>query len=192
MKFSTETAELAKALVKAQSEMKNPAFDTTNPHFKNRFASLAAVRNAVIPVFNKHGVFVTQDVTTVEGGISCTTVLMHESGQFVEFGPLMMPATKADAQGLGSATTYCKRYQLQAVSGVVGDDDDDGNAAARLNTNGKAETVTTTQANELVTLATEVHANVPAFLKYLGVDDFTKIPAYRYTEAKSALERKRA
>jgi hypothetical protein len=130
MNRSQEIGELAKALVKAQAEMKNPAFDTTNPHFKSRFASLAAVRNAVLPIFNKHGIFVTQDVTTVEGGVSCVTVLMHESGQFWEFGPLNMPATKQDAQGYGSATTYAKRYALQSVSGVVGDDDDDGNAAS--------------------------------------------------------------
>jgi hypothetical protein len=46
------------------------------------------------------------------------------------FGPLRMPATKPDAQGMGSAATYARRYALMAVAGVVGDDDDDGNAAS--------------------------------------------------------------
>jgi hypothetical protein len=45
------------------------------------------------------------------------------------FGPLAMPATKPDAQGFGSAATYARRYALMAVAGVVGDDDDDANAA---------------------------------------------------------------
>lgn len=132
----SSTDQIAKALVKAQAEMKNPTFDTTNPHFRNKFASLAAVRNAVVPALNKNGIFVTQDVTTVEGGIACKTILIHESGQTLTFGPLVMPAQKPDAQGLGSATTYAKRYSLQAVCGVVGDEDDDGNAA--VGTNGKS------------------------------------------------------
>ena len=139
------TNHIAKALAAAQLEMKNPGFDTTNPHFKNKFASLAAVRNATIPVLAKHGIAVVQDLvtdTSPSGAplISCFTRLYHDSGQSLVFGPLMMPATKPDAQGLGSAATYCKRYSLQAVCGVVGDDDDDGNAAsAKLaETNGKA------------------------------------------------------
>lgn len=130
MRTSADIAEISKALVAAQAEMKNPAFDTTNPHFRNRFASLAAIRNAVVPVLTKHGIFVTQDLTNVDGGIACATILVHSSGQFLEFGPLIMPATKQDAQGYGSASTYCKRYALQSVCGVVGDDDDDGNAAS--------------------------------------------------------------
>lgn len=185
MNRSPETAAISKALVAAQVEMKNPAFDTTNPHFRNRFASLAAVRNATLPILAKHGICVTQDLTTVDGGIACTTILTHESGQFFEFGPLVMPATKADAQGLGSASTYCKRYSLQAVCGVVGDDDDDGNAAS-------AAVVTDKQAADLRALATEVGADIPRFLRYIGAEDFEKIPAAKFDDAVAALKRKGA
>lgn len=135
MNRSQETAAISKALVAAQLEMKNPGFDTTNPHFRNKFASLAAVRNAVVPVLAKHGISVTQEIATVEGGISCLTIFTHETGQYFEFGPLVMPASKQDAQGFGSATTYAKRYSLQSAAGVVGDDDDDGNAASDKLTN---------------------------------------------------------
>lgn len=121
--------EIAAALAKAQAEMSNPGFDTTNPHFRNRFASLAAVRNAVVPVMAKHGIFVSQDLTSLEGAVSCTTILTHASGQQMRFGPLVLPVSKNDAQGFGSAATYCRRYSLMAVACVVGDDDDDANAA---------------------------------------------------------------
>jgi hypothetical protein len=117
------------ALAKAQAEMQNPGFDSTNPHFRSKFASLASVRNAVIPVFAKHGIALMQDVQTVDGGISCTTILTHASGQQMHFGPLVLPASKSDAQGFGSAATYARRYAMMAVAGVVGDDDDDANAA---------------------------------------------------------------
>ncbi|MEY4471867.1 MAG: hypothetical protein RL671_171 [Pseudomonadota bacterium] len=128
MEFS-ECGALAKALAAAQAEMANPSFDSANPHFKSKFASLAAVRNAVVPVLAKHGIAVLQDLQTTENGIACYTVLMHESGQTRTLGPLVMPASNADAQGFGSASTYARRYALQSVACVVGDDDDDGNAA---------------------------------------------------------------
>ena len=93
--------ELAAALAKAQAEMSNPAFDSSNPHFKNKFASLAAVRNAVVPVMAKHGIFVSQDLSSVESAVSCTTILTHSSGQQMRFGPLVLPVSKNDAQGFG-------------------------------------------------------------------------------------------
>lgn len=135
MMTSTETGELAKAMAKAQFEMRNPKFDAQNPHFRNKFASLAAIRDAVIPLFSKHGIAVSQELASTAGGIACTTVLMHESGQWAAFGPLCMPSSKDDAQGRGSAATYAKRYSLQSVAGVVGDEDDDGEGAQARSTN---------------------------------------------------------
>lgn len=121
--------EVGAALAKAQAEMSNPKFDKTNPHFRNKFASLAAVRDAVVPVLSKYGIACVQDLQNVEGGVACTTTLLHASGQFLTFGPLKMPVSKADAQGFGSAATYARRYHLMAVANVVGDEDDDANQA---------------------------------------------------------------
>ena len=121
--------ELAAALAKAQADMKNPGFDSTNPHFRNKFASLASGRNAVIPTLAKYGLSGIQNLTTQDAMIACETILMHASGQSMRLGPLMLPATKTDAQGFGSAATYARRYSLMAVCGVVGDEDDDANAA---------------------------------------------------------------
>lgn len=125
----SEVNEIAAALAKAQSEMTNPAFDAQNPHFRSRFASLAAVRNAVVPVLAKHGICLTQDLKLVEGGVSCTTTLTHASGQQMIFGPLVMPLAQLNPQQVGSASTYAKRYAMQAVAAVVGDEDDDAEAA---------------------------------------------------------------
>lgn len=140
MKRSDSINEISAALASAQEEIKNPSFDSTNPHFRNKFASLAAVRNCVVPVMARHGVFVSQELTSTESGVACLTVLSHKSGQWIEFGPLVMPVAKADAQGFGSASTYCKRYSLMAVAGVVGDEDDDGNAAANTRAPAKSNT----------------------------------------------------
>ena len=124
-----ERGSLAKALAAAQVEMGNPVFDSQNPHFRSRFASLTSVRNAVVPVLARHGICITQDLQTTDKGVACYTILTHESGQSMTFGPLVIPATKADAMGYGSAATYARRYSLQSVVCVAADEDDDSNAA---------------------------------------------------------------
>jgi len=129
MNKSTSIANLAAAMAKAQAEMHNPRFDSTNPHFKSKFASLAAVREAVIPVLAKHGLSLTQFPVTHEGTAGCINHLAHESGEWME-ETFLLPVDKSNAHGYASALTYAKRLSMQSVVGVVGDEDDDGNAAA--------------------------------------------------------------
>lgn len=132
-----KTPELAKALATANLEIHNPSFDKENPHFRSKFASLAAVRNALVPVYAKHGLSVLQDLQSTDRGVACYTMLMHSSGEERTFGPLVMPISKQDAQGYAAASTYAKRVHLQAVACVVGDDDDDGEAAVGRDTGSK-------------------------------------------------------
>jgi len=61
------TRTLYQALSAAQAEMRNPTFDKVNPHFKSKFASLAAVRDAVVPVLARHGIAMTQTYDFYEG-----------------------------------------------------------------------------------------------------------------------------
>lgn len=123
--------EIAGALVKAQSELKNPKLDATNPHFRSKFASLACVRDTVTPVFTKHGIAIIQNLVTNEQGVGCETILVHVSGQTLRLGPLFLPAAKHDPQGFGSCATYARRYALMAAANVVGDEDDDANEGTR-------------------------------------------------------------
>lgn len=184
--------ELATALAKAQAEINNPKFDSTNPHYKNKFASLAAVRNAIVPAFAKHGLSLLQELaTTPEHCISCLTIILHSSGQSMRLGPLVMPASKADAQGYGSAATYARRYSLLAAAGVVGEEDDDANAAV-AKTNGKAEEVITDkQAADLKALIEEVGETEDRFLKWARIASLGKLPASAYSNAVKKLEAKR-
>lgn len=186
----SEVNAIAEALSKAQLEMKNPALDSVNPHFKSKFANLAAVRNAVVPVLAKHGLFIAQNLTNTERGIACTTIVTHSSGQQMTFGPLEMPAMKADAQGLGSAATYARRYALMAALCIVGDEDDDGNAATK--SNGKdTSRITEKQVADLDALIEEVAADKTKFLKYIKVGTLAEIPAASYAACVQQLEAKR-
>jgi hypothetical protein len=121
--------ELAAALAAAQREMNNPRLDSVNPHFKSRFASLAGVRDCVREPLARHGLSYVQLLGSSADMVTCETVLMHKSGQWIS-GTFGVAPTKRDPQGMGSAATYARRYSLMAIVGVVGDDDDDGNASS--------------------------------------------------------------
>lgn len=150
--------KIAKALAAAQGEMHNPAFDSDNPYFKSKYASLAAIRNACIPVLAKHNICLVQFVSASGKEVSCTTTLFHESGESITGPAFTLPATKLDkdgrekpldAQAIGSACTYARRYSMQSVVGLVGDADDDGNAACEPPKKGTAKsTETKTQMEE--------------------------------------------
>ena len=48
-----------------------------------------------------------------------------------------MKPDKNTAQGIGSAITYGRRYQLTALLGISSEDDDDGNIASKTNKKSK-------------------------------------------------------
>jgi hypothetical protein len=125
------------ALARAQANISNPGFDRENPHFRSKFASLAAVRDAIVPALAAEGIAVVQNLTTTETGVNCVTNLLHKDGGFMSFGPLFMPAAKADAWSFGSAAAYARRYALMAVACVVGDTDDDAQGAVNREPNFK-------------------------------------------------------
>lgn len=132
-----KTPKLNEALAKANATINNPSYDKENPHFRSRFASLAAVRNAVIPPYAANGLSVAQDVQTVTDGVACFTTVLHSSGEERTYGPLVITPSKRDAQGIAAAATYAKRIHLQGVACVVGDDDDDGESAVGRDTGSK-------------------------------------------------------
>lgn len=129
MTTSEQINEVSKAYVAASAELKNPPFDSNNPAFRSKYASLASVRDTVIPVLAKHGLSVIQNVSSTDNIIRCTNRLIHSSGQWMESDPFEIPADKHNAHGYGSACTYARRFSLMALVAVVGDEDDDGNAA---------------------------------------------------------------
>lgn len=127
MEKSEQLNELATALAKAQAELENASKTSANPHFKSKYADLAEILNTVRPVFSANGLSVTQCPSFNAGIVSVETVLMHSSGQWMS-SIISAPVGKQDAQGVGSAVTYCRRYALAAVAGVA-QEDDDGNAS---------------------------------------------------------------
>ena len=122
--------QIASALVKAQKAF-GPALKTaSNPHFKSRYADLAACVEAVIGGLNDNGIALIQRNSLDDAGVTVETVFVHESGEMLECGKLHVPAAKHDPQGYGSALTYARRYSLMAACGIA-PEDDDGNAGSK-------------------------------------------------------------
>lgn len=116
------------ALVKAQQGFAPALKSSTNPHFKSRYADLAACVEAVLDSLNANGIALMQKQHPHDGGVCVETIFVHESGEMLSAGMLTVPASKQDPQGYGSALTYARRYSLMAACGIA-PEDDDGNAA---------------------------------------------------------------
>ena len=126
------TANICAALAAAQAEFKLVRLDKVNPHFGNKYASLASILAATRPALNAHGISIVQRVVSAADHVNCTTVLLHASGEKIIGDdvtiPLPDPKTiKNIAQTMGSALTYARRYSLSATLCVAAEEDDDGN-----------------------------------------------------------------
>lgn len=131
MRKSESIAELSKALAKFQANVKQPFKDKANPFFKSKYVPLESVVEAITQEAPNHGLsFVQWALNDDTGRVGVATLLMHESGEWIEFDSVHMKADKETAQGAGALITYLKRYALSAVFGITSDQDDDGNGAS--------------------------------------------------------------
>lgn len=126
---SESVAALAGALAKAQGAMEAASKDRKNPHFGQKYATLASIWDACRAPLAANGLAVVQLPSMSESQLTVETHLLHESGEYI-VSTLTMPVDKLTAQGVGTAITYGRRYALAAMVGVAPDDDDDGNAAS--------------------------------------------------------------
>ena len=127
MRMSETIAELATALSKAQGMIDDATKTGLNPMFKSKYADLAAVRTVVREPLAVNDLVVMQFARTGEQCVEVETMLMHKTGEYMA-ETLRLPVNKWDAQGIGSAITYARRYGLMAMLSIASYDDD-GNAA---------------------------------------------------------------
>jgi ERF superfamily len=130
MQKSESIIELAKAMAKFQEELEQPEKSADNPFFKSKYVPLPNVISVIKKHAHKHGLSYMQMPITNEKGIGVETIVMHSSGEYIQFDPFFLPMDKQTAQGAGSSTTYAKRYALSAAFGIDSDIDDDGNGAS--------------------------------------------------------------
>ena len=122
-------SKLAVSLVKFNSEVSKIAKDAKNPFFKSNYVTLDKLIEATRPILQENGLVVMQSPLSKEdGSIGIQTLLIHESGEFIESEPIFMkPAKTNDPQQAGSIISYMRRYSYQAILNLNTGEDDDAN-----------------------------------------------------------------
>lgn len=97
--------------------------DSKNPFFKSNYLSLNGLIEAVELVLMNNELVLLQPI---KEGFVTTQIIDISSGEMVE-SSIGLPNIQ-DAQKLGSAITYFRRYTLQSLLGLQAEDDDGNNA----------------------------------------------------------------
>ncbi len=166
---SESIAALAKAIALSQLHVENALKSSTNPHFKSKYADLAEILNTVRPVFSANCIAIVQTPTFESGVASVETMLCHESGEFIS-SVCSSPVSKQDAQGIGSAITYLRRYSLAAMCGIAQEDDDGQHAVQEPQTQRQAPSRKLSNAEREMGVADMKGAPDEAALKQVWAD----------------------
>ena len=102
-----------------------------NPHFKNTYADLNALIDAVEPILLSKGLILLQPI---ENAKVSTLIIDIETGEQIA-SSIDLP-TSGTPQAMGSAITYYRRYTLQSLLSLQADDDDGQMASKPSDANG--------------------------------------------------------
>lgn len=117
--------KIYKKLHEAKKEIGVVKKTKTNPHFKNTYADLNALIEAVEPILLSKGLILLQPI---KDNKVFTQVIDTETFEMVESSIDLSP--NLTAQALGSQITYYRRYTLQSLMSLQADDDDGQKASA--------------------------------------------------------------
>lgn len=164
-----KAASLLEVLPSALAAVENAKKDASNPHFKSKYSTLASVIAAIRPVAD-HGIWFRQVPLACERGVAYETFYVGH-GEEISAGVSEVPVSKNDAQGVGSAKTYARRYGLMDAFGIA-PEDDDGNAAVKTQPKKPAASPadikfaqSTLQACETLTELRETFAGLPEHIR---------------------------
>ena len=154
-----------------QSELEQPLKDKNNPFFKSKYVPLENVVDSIVKASKDNGLSFSQFAETDENGNICvSTLVMHKSGEWIQYPKLRMKPEKNTPQALGSAITYAKRYALSAIFGITSDEDNDGNGESKQNQNTKPKQNNRTVQKITIVQAQEIADTVQDIANLTGKD----------------------
>ena len=186
MNTSEQIGEIALALAKVQGKIKDAGKDRKG--FNYQYADLAQILQITRPILSENGIALLQDAAVNESMVEVTTRLIHQSGQWIEAGPLVMNAEPkkglSQAQCVGSVVTYARRYALAALIGIT-QEDDDGSSAAEA-----PATLTKVQIEKITDLCKQADFDPANLATAYKVGSLEEIPADRFQSiSKRLIER---
>ncbi|BAP28919.1 putative recombination protein [Edwardsiella phage GF-2] len=181
---SSEVDKIFPALIKLQSEINNPAKDKQGHGYK--YADLAQILNLSRDPLSENGLAITQYCSVIDGGSYLVTQMVHSSGQWIRgFYPLEKAGMRSvnDAQQMGAAMTYARRYNLAAMLGVAQEDDDAASLSREPRNqrqNQQPELIDEQQKLDLMALLEETESDINGFLRFARVNEISEIRADCY------------
>lgn len=179
---------IATALAAAQINMGKALKQSSNPHFRSKYADLGSVMDACLPALNEQGIAVIQPTGEDALGRFVQTTLIHgESGEELSCRvPLII--NKQDMQGYGSAVTYARRYGLMAMAGIA-PEDDDGNAATKAAPK-QLEKISEDQFRTVQSLMEKAKTDENKVLNFWKVDNLSQLTSKQAGDAINMLNKK--
>jgi hypothetical protein len=114
-----EKKNIYQKLHEAKLEIGKVAKNAKNPHFKNTYADLNALIEAVEPILLEKGLVLLQPIK--EGKVFTIITSIEDSNSIESYIDLTPGLT---AQALGSQITYFRRYTLSSLMSLQAVDDD--------------------------------------------------------------------
>ncbi len=117
-------------LLKVQEEISPIKKSSDNPFFKSKYFDINQLLETVKPVLTKNKLVLIQPLEEVNGLPAIKTVIIDsETGD--SLSSIHPIPTVNDAQKMGSAITYFRRYSLQSLLGLQAEDDDGNKASGK-------------------------------------------------------------
>jgi hypothetical protein len=120
-----ESLNIYQKLHLAKQSMGKVIKNATNPHLKRNYADINSIIDTVEPILLDHGLLLIQPVK--EDKVYTIVVDIENGDRFESF--MQLPVI-TDAQKLGGAITYFRRYTLVSLLSLQAVDDD-GHEASR-------------------------------------------------------------
>ena len=181
MKYqSDKTSSVCQAIEDARLEFLPLEKSGVNNYFKNKkgdphlYSTLDNIFDACMPALHKHKLSVVYQVQIMSTDTSLenvlTTTITHlPSSQFILSATTLGNQT-AKSQDVGSAITYLRRYQIQAMLNLEADFEDDGNLASNnKEKNGTSSTIGGMPKRQYVLFDAKgkIHSRVNSFVTYV-------------------------
>lgn len=155
---SPSITNLAKALVEAQKKMPIAKKESDNPHFKSKYADLANVVEASREVLTANGLSILQlPISTEDGRVGVTTMLMHTSGEWIKGTVAIPQATASNPQHTGSIIQYFRRYARMGAIGMAASEEDDDGETGRKASESKNDSTPAKPAGDTTSMLRLIH-----------------------------------
>lgn len=173
----------------AQMQPALPAVERKGKAHNSKYARFEDVVSAVMPVLAANGFGMSFRIAETAGKVVVTCILSHRDGHSESTNyafPYDTSGSKNAIQAIGSATSYGKRYTMNALLGIATKDEDDDGSAACI-----GDLITDEQAKALTKLMAETDTDESTVCEFFGVLAIEALPQKHYARAFGMLKTKK-